>query len=70
MTRTLARGLAPNIRVNAIAPGVILTEFHKKAGVTEEALRRRIQDVPLLRAGDRRKWQLLLFFWHPMSRAT
>jgi 3-oxoacyl-[acyl-carrier protein] reductase len=51
MTRTLARGLAPQIRVNAIAPGIILTDFHKKAGVTEDGLKKRIQDVPLLRGG-------------------
>ncbi|MGQ9543960.1 MAG: SDR family NAD(P)-dependent oxidoreductase [Candidatus Bathyarchaeia archaeon] len=51
MTRTLARAFAPNIRVNAIAPGVILTEFHARAGVTEERVRKRIQDVPLLRGG-------------------
>jgi len=51
MTRTLAKAFAPDIRVNAIAPGVILTEFHAKAGVTEERIKRRIQDIPLLRGG-------------------
>ncbi|MBS7649772.1 3-oxoacyl-ACP reductase FabG [Candidatus Bathyarchaeota archaeon] len=51
MTRTMARAFAPDIRVNAIAPGVILTDFHARAGVTEEKIKKRIQDVPLLRAG-------------------
>jgi 3-oxoacyl-[acyl-carrier protein] reductase len=51
MTRALARTLAPHIRVNAIAPGVILTDFHVKAGGNAEGVQKRILDVPLLRGG-------------------
>ena len=30
LTRGLAKELAPGVRVNAIAPGVVLTDFHKR----------------------------------------
>lgn len=50
-TRSLARELAPHIRVNGIAPGVIQTPFHE--GVTPDA---KMQEVvamtPLKRTGE------------------
>ncbi len=50
-TRSLARELAPHIRVNAIAPGVIQTPFHE--GVTPDA---KMQEVialtPLKKTGE------------------
>lgn len=51
MTRTMANAFAPHIRVNAIAPGVILTDFHVTAGGSMDKVRKRIQDVPLKRGG-------------------
>ena len=51
MTRTLAIALAPYVRVNAMAPGIVMTDFHKKAGVAEERLKQRIEVTPLKRAG-------------------
>lgn len=50
VTRTLAKeGARYNILVNAIEPGVIETEFHKKIGRT--SLDERIKSIPLKRAG-------------------
>jgi len=51
MTRTMANAFSPHIRVNAIAPGVILTDFHVTAGGSMEKVQKRIQDVPLRRGG-------------------
>lgn len=49
LTRALARELAPNVRVNAIAPGAILWP----EGSMEEARKQRIlEHTPLQRAGD------------------
>lgn len=51
VTRTLAReGAASNILVNAIEPGVIDTDFHKKIG--RSSLTERVKNIPLKRAGD------------------
>lgn len=51
ITRTLAReGSKYNILVNAIQPGVIDTDFHKKIGRT--SLTDREKSIPLKRAGN------------------
>lgn len=50
-TRGLAKELAPAIRVNALAPGVILTPFHDKVTAPEKMEEIR-QLTPLLRHGD------------------
>jgi len=50
-TRGLAKGLAPNIRVNAIAPGVILTPFHDKS-TSKEQLEKFMNATPLGHAGQ------------------
>ena len=50
-TRSLARELAPQIRVNGIAPGVIQTPFHE--GVTPaEKMQEVIAMTPLKRTGE------------------
>lgn len=51
MTRGLAVHLAPTIRVNSIAPGMIDTPFHQK--VTDpEVFRKSIESIPLRRHGS------------------
>jgi len=50
-TRGLARELAPGIRVNAVAPGVIRTPFHDKAS-TPEFMESSRQNAPLKRLGE------------------
>lgn len=49
-TRGLAKGLAPAIRANAIAPGIILTPFHDKA-TPDEQLEKFMNATPLGYAG-------------------
>lgn len=46
----LAKELAPDIRVNAIAPGVIMTDFHRRHS-TEDRLEAIAQNTPLKRLG-------------------
>lgn len=50
-TRGAARELAPSIRVNAIAPGVILTPFHDRYS-TEERLEAMRSNTPLGEHGE------------------
>ena len=51
MTRGLAKELAPEIRVNAISPGVAHTDFHKRFS-TPEGLATIAQTTPLKRLGQ------------------
>ena len=62
MTRTFAKAFAPLLRVNAIAPGLILTDFHVSAGGSDEAVQRRIQDVPLQRGGEAEEMAAVALF--------
>ncbi|QCO56970.1 SDR family oxidoreductase (plasmid) [Pseudorhodobacter turbinis] len=50
MTRSLAKGLGPDIRVNALCPGMIDTDFHNVH--TKDAVRRNVEAAtPLKRQG-------------------
>ena len=47
----MARELAPTVRVNAIAPGVILTDLHNRLS-TQAGLESLAQQTPLKRNGQ------------------
>ena len=49
LTRSLAKDLAPNIRVNGVSPGAILWPEN---GMTETVQESILEQIPLARAGD------------------
>ena len=67
LTRCAALELAPKgIRVNAVNPGVVVTEIHKRGGMTEEAyeafLERSKQTHPVGRVGSAREVAELILY--------
>jgi 3-oxoacyl-[acyl-carrier protein] reductase len=50
-TRGMAKELAPDIRVNGIAPGFILTDFHRR-NTPEPIMQSVVQNTPLKRLGE------------------
>src|SRR5882724_3246726 len=67
LTRCSALELAPKgVRVNAVNPGVVITEIHKRGGMSEDAynafLERSKQTHPLGRVGSASEIAELVFF--------
>jgi NAD(P)-dependent dehydrogenase (short-subunit alcohol dehydrogenase family) len=67
LTRCAALELASTgVRVNAVNPGVVVSNLHRRAGMTEESyfafLERSRETHPLGRAGDPREIAELIFF--------
>lgn len=67
LTRCAALELAPKgVRVNAVNPGVVVTEIHKRGGMSEEAyaafLERSKSTHPLGRVGEAREVAELILF--------
>src|SRR5690606_19070992 len=50
LTRAMALELAPNVRVNAIAPGLIATEM--SMAIPEDIRRKMVDNIPLGRMGE------------------
>ncbi len=49
LTRSLAKDLAPDVRVNGVSPGAILWPEDGMSGATRESI---LEQIPLARAGD------------------
>jgi NAD(P)-dependent dehydrogenase (short-subunit alcohol dehydrogenase family) len=67
LTRCAALELAPQgVRVNAVNPGVVVTEIHKRGGMSEDAyaafLERSKSTHPLGRVGEAREVAELILF--------
>jgi NAD(P)-dependent dehydrogenase (short-subunit alcohol dehydrogenase family) len=67
LTRCAALELAPKgVRVNAVNPGVVITEIHKRGGMSEEAYERFLEHSktthPLGRVGDPKEIAELVFY--------
>jgi NAD(P)-dependent dehydrogenase (short-subunit alcohol dehydrogenase family) len=67
LTRCAALELAPKgVRVNAVNPGVVVTEIHKRGGMSEEDYRAFLEHSktthPLGRVGDPREIAELVFY--------
>ena len=67
LTRCAAFELAPKgVRVNAVNPGVVITEIHKRGGMSEEAYAKFLEHSktthPLGRVGDPREIAELIFY--------
>ena len=52
LTCAMARDLAPEIRVNALAPGIIDTDIQKTVFADRDALRAAASGIPLGRVGS------------------
>jgi len=67
LTRCAALELAPKgVRVNAVNPGVVITEIHKRGGMSEEAYASFLEHSktthPLGRVGDPKEIAELVFY--------
>ncbi len=60
LTRELARGLAPDVRVNAIAPGIVNSDWECR--FDEDLLEGHVASMPLQRAGDPEDYAEVILF--------